>query len=82
QYNLLSTVKRFEAYETLGKLFEAVVSESIELTLSERIWGVLRGAVAAIAETFGLTDEEVFEGLSATVSFDLNVLLAYDYKAA
>ncbi|MFR9535106.1 MAG: transposase [Rikenellaceae bacterium] len=82
QYNLLSTVKRFEAYETLGKLFEAVVSESIELTLSERIWSALRGVVAALAETFGLTDEEVFEGLSATVSFDLNVLLAYDYKAA
>ena len=63
-------------------LFEAVASESIELTLSERIWGALRGAVAALAETFGLTDEEVFEGLSANVSFDINMLLAYNSKVA
>ena len=82
QYNLLSTVKRFEAYETLGKLFETVMKESLEMTLSERIWGALRGAIATIAETFGLTDEEVFEGLTANGIFNLNKLLSYDSKVA
>ena len=75
-------MKRFEAYETLGKLFETVMKESVEMTLSQRIWGALRGAVAAIAETFGLTDEEVFEGLTANGAFDLNVLFTYNYKVA
>lgn len=82
QYNLLSTVKRFEAYETIGKLFESTTKEAVELTLAERIWGVLREVVVVFALTFGLTDEEVLEGLASSEALDLNLILAYNSKVA
>ena len=81
QYNILSAVKRFEAYETLGKLFESVMEDSLELTLSERIWGVLQNFIATIAEMFGLTDEDVFQGLASKKSKELNLWIDYNLKA-
>lgn len=38
QYNVLSVVKRFTAYETIGRLFRAVNQDSLEITISERIY--------------------------------------------
>ncbi len=37
QYNILSAVKRFTDYETIGELFRQVNLDSQELTISERI---------------------------------------------
>ena len=61
QYNILSLVKRFNDYETIGGLFREVEKGSLELTIAERIWGVVMETVIAIANLFGLTDEEVLE---------------------
>ncbi len=73
QYNILSLVKRFTAYETMGKLFETVSRDSLELSVTDRIWGALQEIVIAIAELFGLTDEDIYEAI-INKSEDMNHL--------
>jgi hypothetical protein len=73
QYNILSLVKRFTAYETMGKLFETVSKDSLELSVTDRIWGALQEIVIAIAELFGLTDEDIYEAI-INKSEDMNHL--------
>jgi hypothetical protein len=63
QYNILSVVKRFEAYETIGELFRESNQDSMELTICQRIWGALLELVAAITKVFSLNDEEVFSAM-------------------
>lgn len=63
QYNLLSVIKRFKAYETMGKLFEQATKDTLELTITERIWGAIQEVVIAIANIFGLTDEEIYDAV-------------------
>lgn len=63
QYNILSLVKRFAAYKTMGKLFEDVSKDSLELSVTERIWGALQEVVIAIANLFGLTDEDIYDAI-------------------
>lgn len=63
QYNILSVVKRFAAYETMGKLFETASKDSLELSITERIWGVLQELVIAIADLFGVAEEDIYEAM-------------------
>ena len=63
QYNILSIVKRFAAYETIGKLFNYVAKDSLELSITERIWGSLQEVVIAIANIFGLTDDDIYDAI-------------------
>ena len=41
QYNILSHIKRFEAYETIGGLFNRTVNGAMELSVAERIWELI-----------------------------------------
>ena len=41
QYNILATARRFSSYETIGGLFREVTRNSAELTITERIWGMI-----------------------------------------
>jgi len=61
QYNLLSTARRFSDYETIGELFREVSRETIQLSVAQQIWGVLQELVNAIADAFGLMDEEIYD---------------------
>lgn len=63
QYNILSFVKRFAAYETMGKLFETASKDSLELSITERIWGVIQELIIAIADIFGLADEDIYDAM-------------------
>jgi len=63
QYNILSAVKRFMDYETIGELFRQVAQDSHELTISERIWQAILEFVAAITKVFSIDDEEVLDAL-------------------
>lgn len=42
QYNLLSYVKRFESYETIGGLFREITAQTLELSVTEKIWGLIQ----------------------------------------
>ena len=63
QYNLLSIVKRFYAYETIGALFRETCSGAMELTIAERIWGAVLEMVIALTNIFDLTDEEIYDAV-------------------
>lgn len=50
EYNVFSLAKRFDAYETLGGLFEHTKDQAMELTISLRIWGFLLELLQTIAD--------------------------------
>ncbi len=59
QYNILSYIKRFEAYETIGGLFNQTINGTMELTVTERIWDLILQIVAVIADLFSADEEEI-----------------------
>ena len=63
QYNILGTVKRFKSYVTIGGLFHQATDVVIQLSVTERIWGVLQELVRIIAEAFEINDEKVMDTL-------------------
>ncbi len=63
QYNILGTVKRFFSYETIGGLFHQATDGVVQLSVTEKIWGILQELVSIIAEAFGTDDERVMDTL-------------------
>ena len=61
QYNILSYIKRFEAYETIGGLFNQTINGTIELSVTERIWDLILQIVATIADLFSADEEEIIK---------------------
>ena len=52
QYNILCTVKRFEAYETIGGLFTEVTNDTLELSVTDKIWAIILDFVLEAAERY------------------------------
>ena len=52
QFNILSIVKRFNSYETVGQLFRNVEKETISLTIAEKIWKIIIEILLKIAIIF------------------------------
>ena len=50
EYNVFSLAKRFEAYKTIGGIFEHSKNQALELTISLRIWGFILDLLRIIAE--------------------------------
>jgi hypothetical protein len=50
EYNVFSLAKRYDAYESMGGLFEQVCDNANELTISMRIWGFILELLRIIAE--------------------------------
>ena len=63
QYNLLSVVKRFNDYETLGELFRATQKDALKLTISEQIWLIIIELIAELSEIFNIEAEMLMEKL-------------------
>ena len=63
QYNILATARWFSSYETIGGLFRDVTKNSAELTITERIWGMIIDIVNEIAQCFEIEDKKIFETL-------------------
>lgn len=63
QYNLLSYVKRFESYETLGGLFREITAQTVELSVTEKIWGLIQQLVSAIADFFSADFDEILTNI-------------------
>ena len=64
QYNILCTVKRFEAYETIGALFREATAGTLELSASDRIWELILDTILEIAE---IISADACELLSAVI---------------
>jgi hypothetical protein len=54
QYNMLSVVKRFDGYESLGILFHQTKAETLELTVKERILLIIREILVEFSENSDL----------------------------
>lgn len=63
QYNLLSVVKRFNDYETLGELFRASQKDSLSLTISERVWLIIIELITKASEILNIDTEMLMEKL-------------------
>jgi hypothetical protein len=63
QYNLLSTVKRFNDYETLGELFRATQKDALELTISEKIWLIIIEIATELSEILEIDTEMLMQKL-------------------
>lgn len=63
QYNILSTVKRFDKYETLGQLFKQAQRETLEITINERIWLIIIELLAKLAVFLEVDTEMLMEKL-------------------
>lgn len=61
QYNILSCVKRFSSYETLGGLFAEATKGTAELSVAEEIWLMIQEVVGVIAEALGCDDMSLIE---------------------
>lgn len=82
QYNVLSLVKRFMAYETIGELFRLANQDSHEITISERIWGTILELVAAITRISCITDEEILDAVVNESDELAHICKLYKYKMA
>lgn len=48
-------------YETIGKLFETASKDSLELSVADRIWGIIQEI--AIANLFGFPNEDIYKAI-------------------
>ena len=65
QYNLLSVAKRFAEYETIGALFRNTKADTIQLTVTERIWKIIIELLMDIAEMIEINVDLLIEKLIA-----------------
>jgi hypothetical protein len=65
QYNLLSVVKRFNDYETLGELFRAAQKDSLEITIAEQIWLIIIEIAAKLSEILDIDTEVLMQKIFA-----------------
>jgi len=63
QHNFLSYIKRFESYETIGSLFREITSQTVELSVTEKIWGLIQQVVAAVADFFSADFDEILTNI-------------------
>ncbi len=64
QYNILSLAKRLLDYESMGELFKQAGTETLELTIVEKIWGYLLELIALIADIFEIDMEEILNKIA------------------
>lgn len=57
RYNMLAFIKRSCDYETIGGLFRNVYDGVHELTVIEKIWGIILEVVAVVAELIGADED-------------------------
>ena len=63
QYNILCTVKRFEAYETIGALFRETTGNTLELSAADRIWELILDTILEIAEIISADASELLSAV-------------------
>jgi hypothetical protein len=63
QYNILSIIKRFHDYETLGELFRASNKDAVKLTLSQQIWLIIIEIMSELSQILDIDTEMFMENL-------------------
>ena len=65
-------VKRYESYETIGGVFRDVMQASLELTVTDKIWGILMDVLQTIAEAFNFDQDEMMREIIKNNNKELN----------
>jgi len=63
QYNILSIVKRYHSYETIGELFNCAVGGAVEFSVTEKIWDILLKAIFAVADKLSVYAPDVLKAI-------------------
>lgn len=59
QFNILSTAKRFTDYETLGGLFREISSDTVKLSVTDRIWKTVTKILQKLADIYLIDIKEI-----------------------
>ena len=82
QYNILCTVKRFEAYETIGDLFAEVTNDTLELSVTDKIWAIILDFVLEAAERYSIDATELLADFIESNPVAHTLRNMYIYKQA
>ena len=82
QYNMLSLAKRFMDYETIGGLFREISKETVKQSIAQQLWGKVQEMLTAVAEVYGLVDEELYEIIINKTEQVQNMFAAFNLKQA
>ena len=74
QCNILGNSKRYESYETIGGVLRDVTQASVELTVTEKIWGILINVLQTIAEAFHFDRDEMMRAIINSNDKELNAV--------
>jgi len=61
QYNILSKVKRYDSYETIGSLFTEALEGPLEMTVVEKIWRYLLYVIILASEYNSVGAKELLQ---------------------
>ena len=75
QYNILCTVKRFEAYETIGGLFTEVTNDTLELSVTDKIWAIILDFVLEAAERYSIDATELLQISSKVILLPIRYVI-------
>ena len=81
-YNMFSTTKRLNSYETLGDLFREVAGQMTELTLSERIWAVIEELLNFVADFLEIEFASLVQSLMQKGDPDSKLLRIVNFSNA
>ena len=82
QYNILCTVKRFEAYETIGGLFTEVTNDTLALSVTDKIWAIILDFVLEAAERYSIDATELLADFTESNPVAHTLRNMYIYKQA
>ena len=74
QYHILGYVKRYESYDTIGSVFRDVTQVSVELTVTEKIRGILIDVHQTIAPAFHFDQDEMMRAIINNNNKELNAV--------
>ncbi len=73
QLTMLTYLKRFQDYETLGMAFTNVKEFVLEYTLVERIWGMIFEILRKIATQFEMSFEKIMKKIYQSPEFEATI---------
>jgi len=76
QYIMLSYIKRFRDYETIGGIFATIKQYMLEYNMAERIWTIVYEAIQSLAELFEMPINKIMRKLFENQEFE-NMILKF-----
>ena len=82
QYDILCTLKKFEAYETIGCLFAEVTNDTLELSVTDKIWAIILDFVLETADSYSINAIELLADFTENNPIDHTLRNMYIYKTS